>query len=72
MKALKKSEPLVTASVPPMAETIPLHVGRRPDIHHHYYGPHIGGDGVIILRGDAGGARQVRVQGGDATVRLGG
>lgn len=55
-----------------MAETISLHVGRRPDIHHHYYGPHISGDGVIILRGDAGGARQVRVQGGDATVRLGG
>lgn len=54
----------------PTTETIPLRVGRRPEIHQHYYGPHVGGDGVIILRGGAGGERQVRVQSGEDAVTL--
>ena len=44
-----------------------LHVARPPEVHHHYYGPTIRGDGVIIMRGgsDAGGGRSIRIQSGE-------
>lgn len=47
----------------PVALEIRLKVNRPPEIHQHFHGPHIGGDGVIILHGGAGGERQVRLQG---------
>ena len=46
----------------PAVETIPLHVGRRPEVHQHFYGPHVSGDGVIIMRGSHAPAGGPRVQ----------
>lgn len=46
-----------------------LKVAEPPQVHHHYYGPHIGGDGVIMVRGSAG--RSMRVQSGDDAIDLG-
>ncbi len=54
----------------PVVETIPLWVGRPPEVHQHFYGPHIGGDGTIIVRG-GGGERQVRAQVGEDAVMIG-
>lgn len=58
------------AAQPPVVETIRLRVGQRPEVHQHFHGPHISGDGVIILRGGAGGERQVRVQSGEDAVMV--
>lgn len=54
----------------PVTEEISFWVNRPPEVHHHYYGPHIDGDGVIIVRGGVGGSRQITVRSNDDTIKL--
>jgi hypothetical protein len=53
----------------PVDLDVRLQVARPPEVHHHYYGPVIGGDGVIIMRGERG--RHLRVQDGGEALELG-
>ncbi len=56
----------------PVPLEVRLKVAQPPEVHHHYYGPHVGRDGVIILRGESGGrGRSIRVQSGDDAIELG-
>lgn len=49
-----------------------LKVAQPPEVHHHYHGPHVSGDGVIIVRGGLGGeGRQMRVQSGEDAIEIG-
>ncbi len=57
----------------PVPLVVRLKVGRPPVIHQHYYGPHIGGDGVVVLHGEGGGGgRRLRVQSGEDAMEVGG
>jgi hypothetical protein len=55
----------------PVPLEVRLKVAQPPEIHHHYHGPHIGKDGVIIMRGEgAGEGRNVRLQSGEDAVEI--
>jgi outer membrane protein assembly factor BamB len=53
----------------PVSLGVRLRVARPPEVHHHYYGPVVSGDGVIILRGE--GSQYLRVQSGEEAVKMG-
>ena len=56
----------------PVPLEIRLKVAQPPEIHQHYYGPHVDGDGVIIVRGESGGrGRSIQVQSGEDAIELG-
>jgi outer membrane protein assembly factor BamB len=56
----------------PVPLDVRLKVAQPPEVHHHYYGPVVGRDGVIIVKGEAvGGGRQIRVQSGEDAIELG-
>ena len=52
----------------PATLSISLSVSRPPEVHQHFYGPTVTGDGVIIMRGEGG--RQIRVQSGEDAVEI--
>ena len=48
-----------------------LKVAQPPSVHHHYYGPVVGRDGVIIMRGGQGGSgRTLHVQSGEDQIHI--
>lgn len=53
---------------PPVHFTFTLSVSRPPELHQHFHGPTVTGDGVIIMRGAGG--RQVRVQSGEDEIEI--
>lgn len=53
----------------PVHLEVRLKVARPPEVHHHYYGPVVGRDGVIILHGE--GSRRARMQCGEDAVEFG-
>ena len=56
----------------PVPLEVRLKVAQAPEVHHHYHGPHVGRDGVIILRGESRAAgRSIRVQSGEDAIELG-
>ena len=55
----------------PVSLNVRLKVGRPPEVHQHYYGPVVNGEGIIIMRGSAGGTgRTLQVQSGDDQIRI--
>jgi len=57
---------------PPAYLELRLKVAQPPEVHHHYHGPHVSGDGVIIMRGGLGvEGRSLRVQSGEDAVEVG-
>jgi hypothetical protein len=46
-----------------VSKRVRLSVSAPPQVHNHYHGPVINGDGVIIMRGGSGGSQRViRIQ----------